>query len=41
MGNEVQNDLFGHVTSLVQALASHDANGVTNDITAFLRSKLN
>ena len=37
--NEVQHDIFRHVTPLVLALASSDADDVINGIIAFLRSK--
>ena len=35
--NEVQHDIFSHVKPLVSALASHDADGIINGTTAFLR----
>ena len=36
--NVVKHDCFGHVTLLVQALASHDTNGEINGTTLSLRS---
>ena len=36
--NEVQHDLVGHVQPLLLTLASHDANAIVNDTTAFLKS---
>ena len=34
--NKVQHDLYGHVTTVVQALASHDVNCVISVTIAFL-----
>ena len=34
--NEVQHDLFGYMTPLALALASHDGKSIVNDMTAFL-----
>ena len=34
--NEVHHDIFGHVTSLALALASHDADSFINGTIAFL-----
>ena len=38
--NEVQHHSFGHVMSLAPVLAAHDANGILNGTTAFIRSSL-
>ena len=36
--NEVQYEVFGHMTPLALASASHDTDGIVNGNTAFLRS---
>ena len=38
--NEMQCDIFGHVTPLVLALAPHDTESVVNGTITFLRSRL-
>ena len=36
----MQHHFFGHVMPLMVASVSHDANGVTDDINAFLGSSV-
>ena len=37
--NVVQHVFFGHVMPLALALPQHDANGIVNDTTVFLRAR--
>ena len=38
--NEVQHDFFHHVMLMALAFLSHDVNGIVNNTTVFLRSRL-
>ena len=36
--NEVQNDFFGHVTTLALTLGKHDAKDIVNDTTPYIKT---